>query len=246
MKETLIKSRMNPSKGQNTLDTVRQFILDQVARKGRDLSLKTLSLAVGKNPAYIHQFIYRGSPRHLPEDVRHKLADHLGISEFNLRDGITTPPAVNTLIPYLDHPSQAEYLDGPWLVPQSFLERSLPKSTTLATSDGTLSHEIRLAVVGDNTADFGISSGDMIMLNMQDRSPLTAGYFALDAGDHIRVRHLEQVSPLDERIMVSGNGHGGYPRLGGIDDILGRVVFHAHLFTHRMIKNAPQPAGAHP
>ena len=51
MKETLIKSRMNPSKGQNTLDTVRQFILDQVARKGRDLSLKTLSLAVGKNPA---------------------------------------------------------------------------------------------------------------------------------------------------------------------------------------------------
>ena len=237
MKETLTKSRMNPSKGQNTLDTVRQFILDQVARKGRDLSLKTLSLAVGKNPAYIHQFIYRGSPRHLPEDVRHKLADHLGISEFNLRDGITTPPAANTLIPYLDHPSQAEYLDGPWLVPQSFLERSLPKSST---------HEIRLAVVGDNTADFGIASGDMIMLNMQDRSPLTAGYFALDAGDHIRVRHLEQVSPQDERIMVSGNGHGGYPRLGGLDDILGRVVFHAHLFTHRMITNAPQPAGAHP
>ena len=237
MKETLVKSRMNLSKGQSTLDTVRQFILDQVAQKGRDLSLKTLSLAVGKNPAYIHQFIYRGSPRHLPEDVRHKLADHLGISEFNLRDGITTSPRANKLIPYLDHPSQAEYLDGPWLVPQSFLDRSLPEST---------SHEIRLAIVGDNTADFGITTGDMIMLNMRDRSPLTAGYFALDAGDHIRVRHLEQVSPQDERIMVSGNGHAGYPRLGSFDDILGRVVFHAHLFTHRIISSTPQPAGAHP
>ena len=237
MDDTLAKPFMKQTNGQENLDKVRQFILDQVAKRGREISLKTLSLAVGKNPAYIHQFIFRGSPRHLPEDVRHKLADHLGISEYALRPYSHAPRSSNALISYIDHPSQHEYLDGPWFVPQSFLERSLcPGSMATAGQD------IRLAVVGDCTADFGIAAGDMIMLNTRDRCPLTAGYFALDAGDHIRVRHLEQISPNDRQVMVSGNGPQAYPRLDAQDDILGRVVFHAHLFGRT---KAQLPASLH-
>lgn len=206
-----------------TLDTVRQFILDEVVNSGRDISLKTLSIAAGKNPAYIHQFIYRGSPRHLPEDVRHKIASMLGVSEYSLRPQSDTLNRDNTLIQYLDHPSQHAYSDGPWHVPHSFLSDTLHIKST----------DIRLAVVGDCPADFGISSGDIIMMNLQDKNPLIAGYFALNAGDHIRVRHLEQVSLNDNRIVINGNGPNAYATDGADNDILGRVIFHAQIFSNQ-------------
>lgn len=50
-----------------------------VADRGH--SLAALSRYVGKNDAYLQQFITRGSPRHLPEDIRLKLAQCLQIDE---------------------------------------------------------------------------------------------------------------------------------------------------------------------
>lgn len=203
------------------LDNVRQYLLGEILKAERHISLKTLSIAAGKNPAYLHQFIYRGSPRLLPEDVRHKIASILGVSEYTLRHpGEYTQPD-NTLIRYLDHPSQKDFSDGPWHVPHSLLNDTLKLSVS----------DIRLAVVGDTTHDFSISCGDIIMMNVSDKNPLTAGYFALNAGSHIRVRHLEQVGQKDKRIIISGNGSMPYSSLDTLDDILGRVVFHAHIFS---------------
>ena len=240
MDKTLNKPLNSPEKNQIALDKTRQFILDQVAKRGRDCSLKTLSLAVGKNPAYIHQFIYRGSPRHLPEDIRHKLADLLGVSEYSLREGSTPSHNTSALIQYLDHPSQSAFDDGPWFVPQSFLERTLASiNSSPNLCPNSITQHIKLAIVGDSTPDLKISNGDVIMLDINDHSPLVAGFFALDAGDHIRVRHLEQVSPKDSRIMISGNK--SYITAPDDNDILGRVVFHAHLFN-RQLPAPPQKA----
>ena len=205
------------------LDNVRQFLLDEVVNAGRRVSLKTLSIATGKNPAYIHQFIYRGSPRHLPEDVRHKVATILGVSEYSLRHQSDDGHRDSALIRYLEHPSQHAYSDGPWHIPRSFLNDTLQIT----------GKDVRLAVVGDCTTDFNIARGDIIMMNLKDRNPLTAGYFALNAGDHIRVRHLEQVGLKDKRIIISGNGPNSYSSLDTSNDIFGRVVFHAHIFNDR-------------
>ncbi len=211
-------------------DKIRQFILDEVKKADRSLSLKTLSLAAGKNPAYIHQFIYRGSPRFLPEDVRHKLAAELGVSEHALRttsdpqsDAAATPlhSTANVLISYIDHPSQQHHADGPWFVPKSFLEQLTHTSPRY----------IRLGMVGDSTADFGIAAGDVIMMDTKDHDTLAAGYFALNAGGHIRVRHLEQATPFDDRIIVSGNNNAAYTFKKEDAEIMGRVIFHAQMFS---------------
>src|ERR1700722_15839233 len=45
-----------------------------------DLVLKNLSLTIGRNHAYLQQYLMRGSPRELPEAARHGLAPLLGIS----------------------------------------------------------------------------------------------------------------------------------------------------------------------
>lgn len=50
------------------------------------LSLKELSRAVGKNEAYMHQYMTRNVPRRLPEDVRDILKEVLGVPESMLRE----------------------------------------------------------------------------------------------------------------------------------------------------------------
>ena len=65
------------------LDPIRRRVLELIERTGTDL--KKASLAAGKNAAYVHQFIYRGTPKILPEDVRESLAKHLGVDSRDLR-----------------------------------------------------------------------------------------------------------------------------------------------------------------
>ena len=64
------------------LDPVRVNLLSYARKSGE--SLASLSSSLGKNPAYLQQFIRRGSPRKLPEDIRYNLAHLLGVDEASL------------------------------------------------------------------------------------------------------------------------------------------------------------------
>lgn len=63
-------------------DPVRRRILALVLE--HRTSLAAVSRQVGKNHAYLHQFIYRGIPRRLPELVRRAMAAHFAIAESEL------------------------------------------------------------------------------------------------------------------------------------------------------------------
>ncbi|MHC1549424.1 S24 family peptidase [Phyllobacterium sp. K27] len=64
------------------MDEIRTRILSAAAAKG--LTLKDLSLHIGKNHAYMQQFIERGVPVKLKEDDRYKLAGLLELPEAEL------------------------------------------------------------------------------------------------------------------------------------------------------------------
>jgi SOS-response transcriptional repressor LexA len=51
------------------------------------LNMSAVSKMLGKNHAYLHQFLDRGIPAQLPELVRHRLADILQVPEAILRGG---------------------------------------------------------------------------------------------------------------------------------------------------------------
>lgn len=53
--------------------------LQQLARDKRS-SLAELSRVLGRNPAYLQQYVTRGSPRHLDEPDLQRIAEFLGIS----------------------------------------------------------------------------------------------------------------------------------------------------------------------
>ncbi len=57
--------------------------LDQLIRTQGD-DYASMSRFLGKNPAYVQQFIKRGTPRRLAEDDRRKLAEYYRVSESEL------------------------------------------------------------------------------------------------------------------------------------------------------------------
>jgi len=65
---------------------VRRRIIAAIAATSPRLSLKQLSRAIGRNDAYMQQFLHRGTPRYLPENARHRLAACLGLDQRQLVD----------------------------------------------------------------------------------------------------------------------------------------------------------------
>ena len=61
---------------------VRAALLRRAQEQGH--SLAALSREIGRNDAYLQQFVTRGSPRRLPENERLKLAQFLRIDEREL------------------------------------------------------------------------------------------------------------------------------------------------------------------
>lgn len=64
------------------MDHVRELIL-RLAEE-RDTDLKALSLGIGRNHAYLQQFVKRGTPKELPENTRYALAELLQVDQRQL------------------------------------------------------------------------------------------------------------------------------------------------------------------
>lgn len=79
------------------MDAVRTLIRDRAKEIGKTLA--DLSKSVGKNHAYLQQFIHRGVPVRLPELVRHQLAPLLGVDEVELRGADSRLPNKKTTAP---------------------------------------------------------------------------------------------------------------------------------------------------
>ena len=83
--------------------------LAELARE-RGCSLAALSRMIGKNAAYLQQFITRGSPRKLEEDDRRKLAQFFGVAESELgglEESSYTPDSAGSTSDWVEVPRLA-------------------------------------------------------------------------------------------------------------------------------------------
>lgn len=67
-----------------TPDKIREFVKQKIIEKG--YSYAKVSKLLGRGPAYIHQYLTKGSPVRLPEIVRQQLCEILDVSEQELSD----------------------------------------------------------------------------------------------------------------------------------------------------------------
>ena len=187
-----------------------------------------LSRMLGRNPAYIQQFVRRGVPKKLKEDERKKLARFFSVPESllggppeveNGRSGLV--PVKRTFVQASAGPGSfaGEERSRPYF---AFDERWL-KGLTLSSS-ANLSV---IRVEGDSMAPT-LNAGDDILVDTGDcMQRLRDGIYVLRADDVLVVKRLA-INPTGRRVTVQSD-NPAYPDWPDCDldaiQCIGRVIW---------------------
>lgn len=196
------------------------------AERGEDFA--GLSRMLGRNPAYIQQFVRRGVPKRLREEERRKLARYFGISEALLGGPAEESRAADALVSIKRHPVRAsagpgaivnEGLGKPYF---GFDERWLKALTATPASSLSI-----VRVEGDSMSPT-LNDGDDILVDLGDCvDGLRDGIYVLRVDDALIVKRLA-LSPMGRRVTVQSD-NPAYPDWPdcGLDEIhcIGRVIW---------------------
>lgn len=187
----------------------------------RGASLSALSRMLGRNVAYLGQYVHRGTPRLLPERERGLLADFFGVD-----DALFGAPARRAIrdapvgVPYLAVAASA----GPGMVAaDERIIRAEPFAADMLRDLGmSPAMASIIAVTGDSMAP-GLLDGDRILVDRGDtRVPRTGDVFVIRLDDLLAVK---RVSPRAGgwRIVSDNPAHATVERAHADVAIVGRA-----------------------
>ena len=204
-----------------------RLVLERLcAERGEDFA--GLSRMLGRNAAYIQQFVRRGVPKRLKEEERRKLARYFSVPESLLGGPPDSEQAHGALVSLKRHPVSVsagpgaivtEELGKPYF---AFDERWLK---ALTASQPTQLSIVR--VEGDSMAPT-LNAGDDILVDLADSGGrLRDGIYVLRIDDAVVVKRLA-LNPRGRRVTVQSD-NPAYPdwpdcNLGDIKPI-GRVIW---------------------
>jgi len=201
--------------------------------------MKAVSLELGKNHAYIQQFLDRGVPAKLPEAIRLRLSEMLDIPEtdlgspagkstrtgpegdvanLNLRGGLGlgSPEGIPA------EPGQkladrdqvyADHVNGFWSFPAAVKAgwRNMPQVYSIP-------------VEGDSMEPT-LTSGSYVFVDMTHTVPQPEDIYACDYGDGLTIKRLQLVPRTDKiKVMADNPRYSDYELLREEVRVYGRVV----------------------
>jgi phage repressor protein C with HTH and peptisase S24 domain len=196
------------------------------AERGEDFA--GLSRMLGRNAAYIQQFVRRGVPKRLKEEERRKLARYFSVSETLLGGLPESDELEDGLVSVKRHPVSVSAGPGALVTGEggkacfAFDERWLKALT--ATPPSKLSI---VRVEGDSMAPT-LNSGDDILVDPGDPGErLRDGIYVLRVDDALIVKRLA-LDPAGRRVTVQSDNpaHPDWPDCG-LGDVrpIGRVIW---------------------
>lgn len=195
-----------------------------VEERGEDYS--ALSRLIGRNAAYVQQFIKRGTPKRLAESDRRILARYFSVPEQMLGGTGEAEAGGHVAVPQLDVGASA----GPGAVPgeeraQSHIAFDPKWLRRLGAGDGSQLSIIR--VEGDSMTPT-LADGDEILVDRADAAErLRDGIYVLRRDDVLMVKRLA-LDPSGRRVTIQSDNeaYSSWPgcKLGSIE-IVGRVVW---------------------
>lgn len=216
-----------------------RLALEQLIReRGEDYA--SLSRLLGRNTAYIQQFIKRGVPRKLDEEDRRTLARYFGVPEQMLGGPPLDAPRVVeakapsserfgaelVLVPYLDVQASA----GPGAVPaeERIGARIAFRSDWLRELSGGSPTGLSVIRVKGDSMSPTLSDGDEILVDRNDAADrLRDGIYVLRVEDMINVKRIA-LHPAGKGFEVKSD-NPAYPAWTKLDPesvtIIGRVVW---------------------
>jgi phage repressor protein C with HTH and peptisase S24 domain len=203
-------------------------VLERLIQERRE-DYSALSRLIGRNSAYIQQFIKRGTPRRLAEGDRQKLARYFNVEEHVLGGPMAiTPASPDALIPIARYSVAASA--GPGAI--AGFERPVAQ---IGFSKGWLEQLSRakpedlsvIKVEGDSMVPT-LNDGDDIMVDRSSiRGKVSDGIYVLRRDDTLMVKRIT-VNPSRSSFNVSSDNpaYASWPDCAPGDvDILGRVVW---------------------
>jgi hypothetical protein len=208
--------------------------LQQLTRE-RGSTLATLSRLLGRNPAYLQQYVARGSPRHLDEPDVRKIAEFLGINPRQIEtrpmtvgfasfDGAGSGPDEYRAIPRLPldasaGPGALEGLGGSQEIPYDSHHFSRRWLREMGLEGADLS---AIRVEGDSMEP-ELRSGDEIFVDRNKRAG--EGIFVVRIGDALHVKQVRASAP-GTIVLVSSNPAYAPLELPREEvEVIGRVVW---------------------
>ena len=214
------------------LDRARKAIRQAIDMAG--LTLKQASRLLGRNDAYLQQYLYRGSPRRLPEALRLHLADLTGVDQSRFLDSdlqARQPAHHDTSVTVPLHAVYAAAGGG------SFAEDSDETHTGLAFPPDLLRRitsapagGLKLLSVSGDSMSPTLEDGDLVMIDTGRLLPSPPGIFILDDGVGLvakRVDAIPNTVPPQLRLSSDNPAYSNYQRRLDEVHIVGRVVWFA-------------------
>lgn len=197
-------------------DHPRAALAAIVAARGE--SLAALSRMIGRNDAYLQQFVTRGSPRVLAEEDRGLLASYLGVAETMLgapAARVTGPvpiPRIDaTASAGLGAPLQQDIRAGTEVIDPQVLARL-----------GVAPRDLSIIVARGDSMMPTIADGDEMLVDCADRRPVgQGGIFVVRLEDGLLVKRVS-MSPAGYKLVSDNPAFVTLVRRSV--DIVGRVV----------------------
>lgn len=204
-----------------------RVVLDRLARaRGDDYA--SLSRLLRRNPAYVQQFIKRGSPRRLDERDRSTLARYFGVDQALLggdEDPVGGPRGVFFGVPRLAVGASAG--DGA-VAGEEVRVGAIGFDPAWLRREGFVPERLSVVCVEGDSMTPTLADGDEIMVDTGDATErLRDGIYVIRIDDAVKVKRLSRAPGRGRVSVVSDNS--AYPcfddvALGDIG-IVGRVVW---------------------
>ncbi|HUP67121.1 MAG TPA: S24 family peptidase [Sphingomicrobium sp.] len=196
------------------------------AERGEDFA--GLSRMLGRNPAYVQQFVRRGVPKRLKEEERRKLARYFSIPESLLGGPADDPAAPPGLLTVKRHPVSVSAGPGTLVSEEvgkpyfAFDERWLKALTPSAAANLSI-----VRVEGDSMTPT-LNAGDDILVDLGDcMERLRDGIYVLRIDDAVVVKRIA-LNPLGRRVTIQSD-NPAYPDWPDCDldriNCIGRVIW---------------------
>ncbi len=210
----------------------RSALARLIEEKGDDYA--GLSRLIGRNPAYIQQFIKRGIPKKLDEKDRKLLAEYFDVSEEVLGGPPSAPAGGKSLVrvPRLDIGASA----GPGALAgeeRPISHMGFDEKWLRQLSRGPATQLSMISVRGDSMAPT-LADGDDILVDRSEAArSLRDGIYVIRREDTLLVKRVA-LSPSVRRVTIKSDNNA-YPSWPDVDlaeiDIIGRVIWTGRKLT---------------
>ena len=171
-------------------------------------SLSQLSALIGRNPAYLQQFVHRGSPRKLDEEDRRTLARFFGVDESELRgseEKSQTGAKAAGKVDWVDLPRLSLGASaGPGAISAEELPiGALRFSARWLREQGLEPAQLSAIAVAGDSMEPVLRDGDEILVDRTPR-PLRDGIHVVRVGDALLVKRID-ASRGGMLVLISDN-----------------------------------------